>query len=85
MSSTKTPWQVARDIHDPDQDAIRVLESSGFSAPSAYDAITVEYPSDTVEVYEYRTGGASGTIVMTITVTYVDDTKEQLVSVEKAV
>lgn len=55
--------------------------SSGPVPSQAYDAITMTEPSPEVEVYAYRTGGDSGTIVMTVTVTYTDASKETLVSV----
>lgn len=46
-----------------------------------YDAITMTYPSDTVEVYKFRQGGASGTVQQTLTLTYTDNTKALLSSV----
>lgn len=49
-----------------------------------YDAITATYPDSTTEVYKYRTGGSSGTVVSTVTVTYSDSTKEELSSVVKS-
>jgi len=45
------------------------------------DSITVTYPDTVTEVYRYRTGGASGTIVLTVTVVYVDATKAAITSV----
>lgn len=49
----------------------------------SFDYITASYPSSTVEVYTYRTGGISGSIVGVITVTYSDATKDNLTSVSK--
>jgi hypothetical protein len=43
--------------------------------------IDVTYPSDTTEVYSYKNGS---TLVNTVTVTYVDNTKEQLLNVVKS-
>ncbi len=54
-----------------------------FQAPSQADAITVEYPNSTTEIYKYRLGGVSGTILMTLTLTYTSSTKENLSSVVK--
>ena len=48
-----------------------------------YDYIAAAYPSGTVETYTYKSGGSGGTTVATITVTYVDATKAELVSVER--
>ncbi len=47
----------------------------------AYDYIAVTYPSDTQEVYTFKTGGSGGTTVSTVTVNYVDSSKAQLLNV----
>lgn len=47
----------------------------------AFDAVTVAQTSATVETFSYRTGGASGTVVATVAVTYADSTRTNLVSV----
>jgi hypothetical protein len=62
---------------------IRVGAFGGFSAPTGTDTITATYPSSVVEVYQYRSGGVSGTILMTLTVTYTNTTKEFISSVVK--
>jgi len=46
-----------------------------------HDAITVAYPSSTVEVFSYKLGGVSGTLVATVTVTYVNSSKKDISSV----
>lgn len=46
-----------------------------------YDTITASYPTAIQEIYQTRTGGVSGPIQETVTVNYVDSTKNQLVSV----
>jgi len=51
--------------------------------PSAFDYIAISYPSDTTEVYLFKIGGASGTTVATLTLGYVDNTKEELSSVAR--
>jgi hypothetical protein len=51
------------------------------ASPSSADTVTALYPSSTVEVYQYRVGGLTGSIIKTITVTYVDSTKELILSV----
>jgi hypothetical protein len=48
-----------------------------------FDYIAVTYPLTTQEVYTYRSGGVSGTIVAVITVNYSDDTKSAITSVAK--
>lgn len=60
---------------------ILINKLNNFS-PSIYtDAITVERPSETVEVFRYRQGGVGGTILDTVTVTYNACDKKDLLSV----
>ena len=40
-----------------------------------FDYYSVAYPIATQEVYTYRTGGASGSVVGTVTINYTDATK----------
>ena len=42
---------------------------------SPFDYIGAAYPTSSSEVYTYKLGGASGTLVGTITVAYTDATK----------
>jgi hypothetical protein len=49
--------------------------------PVPFDYIGASYPTPETEVYVYKTGGAGGTTVATVTVTYVTSSKEELVSV----
>lgn len=48
--------------------------------PGKWDLMTASYPSDIIEVYTYTLASA---LVIAITVTYVDDTKERILSVSK--
>lgn len=61
---------------------LAVIDIGNFQIPALADAITVEYPSNTVEVYNYRQGGLTGAILRTVTVTYVSSNKRDLLSVE---
>ena len=66
--------------HAKQDDIISELQSlTGFEIP-AFDTIEATYPTDTTEVYTYK---SSGDTVAAITVTYTDDTKEVLSSVAK--
>ena len=49
-----------------------------------FDYIDIQQTSATVETYVYKQGGVSGTTVQTITVTYVDSSKNDLDKVEYA-
>ena len=52
--------------------------------PTKYDAIIVSYPNAATEVYAFKTGGIKGTQVSSVTVSYTDATKEDLVAVVRA-
>lgn len=45
-----------------------------------FDYIGAAYPDGFTEVYTYKLGGASGTLVGTITVLYSDETTKQIIS-----
>ena len=47
-----------------------------------WDAITVTFPDTVTEVYSYRTGGTSGTIVAVATAIYTNTSKDDLLSYE---
>lgn len=51
-----------------------------FDPPFGSDAVTVEY-SGNVEIYKYRVGGETGTVIRTVTVTYDGPAKHNVVSV----
>jgi hypothetical protein len=50
----------------------------------AWDYASVSYPNATTEVYTFKINGVSGTTVGTITVTYVDATKEAISTIARA-
>ena len=54
---------------------------NSFSPPSSADSITAQYPDNVTEIYEYREGGITGTILNSVTVIYLDSTKELIQSV----
>lgn len=60
---------------------IALNKLNNFSPSKDTDAITVEYPSSEIEIYRYRQGGVSGTILDSVTVTYATAAKKDLVSV----
>lgn len=62
---------------------VKVTSIGGLSVPSDSDSIVASYPNATTEVYEYKSGGVSGTLLQTITVTYTDSTKEFIDTVVK--
>lgn len=52
-----------------------------FTAPANANVVTVQYPSDNVEVYEYRKDDILGAILKTITITYTANDKCDIESV----
>ena len=52
-----------------------------FVPPSQADSISFSYPDALTEVYQYRSGGISGTVLMTLTLTFVDATKIRIASI----
>lgn len=71
------------------QSAVAVVGASGevigngmWSLP--YDTIVATYPTDTTEVYTTKIGGTSGSVQEVITVTYIDNTKEDISTIERA-
>ncbi len=72
--------QVIKQVAEKSNDALRVIDITK-TVPVPFDAITAQYPSASSVVYEYRTGGMSGTIVKTVTVTYTDASQANILSV----
>ena len=51
-----------------------------FDPPAGSDTVTVEY-SGNIEVYKYRIGGETGSVVRTVTITYDNPSKDNVLSV----
>jgi len=50
----------------------------------SYDYIFADRPDNVTEVYTYYNGGAEGTLVATVTVTYYDTGKKKIKSVSRS-
>jgi len=48
-----------------------------------YDYIAMTYPTTTTDVFTYKQGGASGTVVGIITITYTNSSKTTIASVAR--
>jgi len=48
-----------------------------------YDYVAITYPDGTTEVYTFKSGGASGDTVATVTLVYTDTSKDNLSTVTK--
>lgn len=67
---------------DDNKTAVNVIDRSPFMSPSEADAGTMEYPNSTTVVVKYRQGGATGTVLKTITLVYTNASKKDLASWE---
>lgn len=59
---------------------VNTKETTGL-VPFVFDYIGANYAGATADVYTYKTGGAGGSTVATITVNWTDTTKSVLASV----
>jgi hypothetical protein len=66
---------------DAEQEGSLAVSNIGSFVPEAYDALSKSNPLPTVEVYSYYKGGLTGTLVATVTVTYTNAGKDDIVSV----
>lgn len=62
-------------LHGSDN-PVPVTSIGAFTPPEAADTITAEYPDTITEIYRYRNGGTGGSILMSVTVTYTDTSKD---------
>jgi len=63
-----------------DQTRLLLTATNLFGAPPGTDSGTVTYTDSVTEVYAFRSGGISGTILRTLTLVYTDATKARLAS-----
>jgi hypothetical protein len=70
-------------FNDTNPAPVKVM-GGGAIITEAYDYVAVTYPNSVTEIYTFKSGGAGGTTVGVVTVTYTDDTKESLLTVVRA-
>lgn len=58
--------------------AILARASGSILSGVTWNYFSVAYPNITTDVYTYRQGGATGTIVRTVTITYTDATRNKI-------
>jgi len=58
-----------------------VAGSGSILSGIVYDAIDIDYPNSTTEVYEYYSGGLAGDLLATVTITYVSAAKKDILTV----
>lgn len=61
--------------------AVRTIPYSMSAPPPFADYVGVTYPDNVTEVYTYRVGGSSGSIVRVVTVVYSNSSKSELASI----
>lgn len=62
---------------------IRTIGSGTLTDGITYDAINITYPNSTTEIFQYYEGGLSGTLKVTITITYATSDKDDVLTVVK--
>lgn len=77
--------QVLRRVHDQDENALKIVDLAAL-IPKQYDHITLTYVASgngagELETATYRTGGQTGTVVGTITLTYDASDRAETISV----
>lgn len=74
------------DLNSNDETCVRTCgesEVKNILIDVPHDSIVASYPNATTEVFEYKTGGVLGTVVATVTVTYLSASKKEISSVIK--
>jgi hypothetical protein len=64
-------------------DALRTTAAGGVLVPEKFDFVAATYPDTVTEVYTYKNGGASGTLIATVTLVYTNSTKANLSTVTR--
>lgn len=75
--------QVLKESFNETDNALRTY-NLGTLVPESFDFVGATYPDTVTEVFTYRTGGASGTVVAIVTLVYVDATKDLILSVTRS-
>lgn len=70
-------FQVLKAAYDDSNPGALKARLSNVIVPSDYDYIGYTNTNSTTDTYVYKTGGASGTTVATVTIVYTDSTKAQ--------
>lgn len=60
---------------------LKDVNNNSSLVPFAFDYISANYSGGTTDVYTYKTGGAGGVTVATVTITWTDSTKTVLSTV----
>lgn len=63
---------------DPDTHELLVTNTGGLTPGSGYDYIDVQQTDADTETFVFKTGGAGGTTVQTITINYTNSTKANI-------
>lgn len=72
-----------RQAFNATNDALRTTPSGGTLVTEKFDYVAASYPDTITEVYTYKNGGASGTVVATVTLVYTNSTKANLSTVTR--
>jgi len=70
--------QVVDDLVETNTSALLARSSGSILSGIDWNYFSVAYPNNTTDVYTYRQGGATGTIVRTVTITYTSATRDKI-------
>lgn len=79
-TTTNPDFDVAKE--STPKGAVQIV-TQGFALPY-YDYLSVSYPDSVTEIYTFKTDGASGSTVGTITIVYTSSTKANLSTVTRS-
>lgn len=83
ISDLDSPQTIVRSFEESN-DAHRVnVISGGGLVNQPWDYLAVDSTAPTEDIYTFKNGGVSGTLVATVTINYTDSTKNQILNVAK--
>ena len=68
-------------VSNTEENPLYISDINKFLPPKDSDTVTALYPSNAVEVFQYRQGGIAGVILSTTTITYTSNSKNEILSV----
>lgn len=88
LSPTLVDREQAKFVDVSGATAVRVFDlaasgGGGLSPPPNTDTVVASYPDAVTEVYQYKSGGVSGTLLATVTVVYTTAAKDLISTVVK--
>jgi len=77
-------YKTGTPVSDSNRLPVEASISGGTLVTEEFDYIAATYPTATSEVFTYKTGGAGGTTVATVTIVYTTAAKEFISTVTRS-